>query len=49
MQRLLNFFGFKYRYMCLCGWFGNVVSWTDTTDEARSHVPICPRCFRRVK
>jgi hypothetical protein len=41
--------GARFRYACLCGWWGNVCSWSDTGDEARTHFPICPHCFSRLK
>ena len=55
-QRLLLFLGQPYRYRCRrgrvsggCGWIGNQPSWTDTSDATRSHLAICPKCFRRLK
>ncbi len=49
MKFLYEFAGKHARYACWCGWFGNLCTWTDTTDENRTHVPLCPRCFSRLK
>ena len=49
-RRLLAFLGQPFRYRCRgCKWIGNQPSWTDTSDPTRSHLPICPKCFGRLK
>ena len=55
-RQFMAFLGQPYRYRCRrgrvsggCGWIGNSPSWTDTSDATRSHLAICPKCFRRLK
>ena len=46
---IYGIFGCRFRYACLCGWIGNVCSWTDTGDNRGTHRPVCPHCFTRLK
>ena len=48
-RKIASLLGKRYRYACLCGWFGNACSWTDTSDAQRTHRPICPHCFSALR
>lgn len=49
IRRIAAAFGKRYRYVCLCGYRGNLCSWTDTSDAHRTHRPICPQCFSKLR
>jgi hypothetical protein len=49
MQFLYRAFNRHARYSCWCGWWGNVCSWTDTSDGSHTHIPLCPYCYTRLK
>jgi hypothetical protein len=48
-RRLRELCGARFAYTCFCGWYGNCPSWTDTSDVHRTHMPVCPRCFRFLR